>query len=143
MFNRRWFVLILYLYIQQTYNTDKQVPDSAGTATALFCGVKTKYKVLGLDSTVNQTSMTQGQVHSIMKWAQAAGKRTGVVTTTRITHATPAALYAHIPNRDYESDSPIPAELKKTMKDIARQLVEDEPGSKFNVRYASFVVFNF
>uniref|UniRef100_A0A336MGT8 Alkaline phosphatase n=1 Tax=Culicoides sonorensis TaxID=179676 RepID=A0A336MGT8_CULSO len=117
----------------KTYNTNKQVPDSAGTATALFCGVKTKYKVLGLDSTANKTSMTQGQVHSIMKWAQDAGKRTGVVTTTRITHATPAALYAHTPDRDYESDSPIPAELKDTMKDIARQLIEDEPGSKFNV----------
>lgn len=69
-----------------------------------------------------------------MKWAQDAGKRTGIVTTTRITHATPAAIYAHIPNRDYESDSPIPAELKATMKDIARQLVEDDPGRKLNVR---------
>ncbi|XP_063704170.1 alkaline phosphatase 4-like, partial [Culicoides brevitarsis] len=117
----------------KTYNTDKQVPDSAGTATALFCGVKTKYKVLGLDSTAKGDSMTQGQVYSIMKWGQDAGKRTGVVTTTRITHATPAALYSHSPNRDYESDSPIPNEYKNSLKDIARQLVEDEPGNKFNV----------
>ena len=35
----------------QTYNTDFQVPDSAGTATALFSGVKTGMGVLGLDGT--------------------------------------------------------------------------------------------
>lgn len=94
--------------------------------------------MIGLDSTVDLSSMNKGQVHSIMKWAQAAGKRTGIVTTTRITHATPAALYAHSPNRDYESDSAIPPEYKSTMKDIARQLVEDEPGNKLNVRQFFF-----
>jgi alkaline phosphatase len=34
----------------QTYNTDYQVPDSAGTATAIFSGVKTRMAVLGIDT---------------------------------------------------------------------------------------------
>ncbi|XP_063706296.1 alkaline phosphatase 4-like [Culicoides brevitarsis] len=119
--------------LSKTYNTDRQVPDSAGTATALFSGIKTKYHVVGLDSTLNKSSLVQGKVDSIMKWAQDAGKRTGFVTTTRVTHATPSALYAHSPERGYESDIPIPSAYKSSLKDIARQLVENEPGNKLNV----------
>ena len=33
----------------KTYNTDKQVPDSAGTATALFTGSKTRFGMIGMD----------------------------------------------------------------------------------------------
>ena len=39
------------LFLSQTYNTDTQVPDSAGTATAMFSGVKTRAGMLGLDGT--------------------------------------------------------------------------------------------
>ena len=39
------------LSLSQTYNTDTQVPDSAGTATAMFSGVKTRAGMLGLDAT--------------------------------------------------------------------------------------------
>lgn len=70
----------------------------------------------------------------MIKWAQDAGKRTGFVTTTRVTHATPSALYAHSPSRDYETNSKIPVQYKNSLKDIGRQLVEDEPGNKINVR---------
>lgn len=115
----------------QTYNTDKQVPDSAGTATALFSAVKTKYGVIGLDSSAPKNRMDVGQIDGIMTWAQKQGKRTGFVTTTRITHATPAALYAHTPNRDAESDSGV---LEgQSIIDIAKQLVESQPGNKINV----------
>lgn len=57
----------------------------------------------------------------------------GFVTTTRVTHATPGALYAHTNNRDWECDVSIPSEHRKCIKDIARQLVEDAPGNKFKV----------
>jgi alkaline phosphatase len=53
------------------------------------------------------------------------------VTTTRITHATPAASYAHIADRDWEEN--MPKEISGNCKDIARQLIEDEPGSKMKV----------
>ena len=36
-----------------------------------------------------------GKVDSILKWAQDVGMRTGIVTDMGVTHATPAALYAH------------------------------------------------
>ncbi|KAJ9597559.1 hypothetical protein L9F63_011560, partial [Diploptera punctata] len=127
--------------LSKTYNVDKQVPDSAGTATAIFTGVKSNYYMLGLDSMAkfnvcDEEVNEKSKLDSIMKWAQEAGKDTGVVTTTRITHATPAALYAHSNHRDWECDSEIPSIYKNCIKDIARQLVEDEPGKNFKVMLA-------
>lgn len=58
---------------------------------------------------------------------------TGFVTTTRVTHASPAGLYAHVANRDWECDSQVPLENRGQCKDIARQLVEDEPGRNIRV----------
>ncbi|KAG8233244.1 hypothetical protein J437_LFUL013506, partial [Ladona fulva] len=55
------------------------------------------------------------------------------VTTTRVTHATPAALYSHVNHRDWECDSEIPKKYQSCIKDIARQLVEDSPGRNFKV----------
>lgn len=117
----------------QTYNVDKQVPDSAGTATAMFCGSKSDYGAIGMDTTRSTIDSKQGRLTSIMDWAQAENKRTGIVTTTRITHATPAATYANIYHRDWECDTKVPDESKPYYIDIARQLVESEPGNRFNV----------
>ena len=60
------------------------------------------------------------------------GKATGIVTTTRITHATPAATYAHIVERYWENDAKVPKADRDTCKDIAAQLVDDNPN--INVR---------
>ncbi|KAH8382476.1 hypothetical protein KR009_003725 [Drosophila setifemur] len=117
----------------KTYNVDKQVPDSAGTATAIFTGSKTHYGAIGMDSTRSKTKGQQGRVQNVMEWAQKEGKRTGIVTTTRITHATPAATYAHIYDRDWECDTEVPTGSVGQHVDIARQLVENEPGNRFNV----------
>lgn len=60
----------------------------------------------------------------------------GFVTTTRVTHATPAASYAASANRDWECDAKIKAENDAEAlfcKDIARQLVEDLPGRELKV----------
>ncbi|XP_065335187.1 alkaline phosphatase-like isoform X2 [Cloeon dipterum] len=126
-----------HVALLKTYNVDKQVPDSAGTATALFCGVKTNFKTVGVDANVKlgdcESSLDPAfHVHSILKWAQDAGKRTGFVTNTRVTHATPAALYAHCAHRSWECESKMPQGAEKC-KDIARQLIEDEPGKSINV----------
>ncbi|XP_031621128.1 alkaline phosphatase-like [Contarinia nasturtii] len=123
----------------KTYCADHQVCDSASTATALFCGIKTNYETSGVDSSVKlgdcSASLNQSShVDSILKWAQDAGKATGFVTTTRIVHATPSALYAHVPDRRWECESKMKAEHhEKGCKDIARQLIEDEPGRSINV----------
>jgi len=63
-----------------------------------------------------------------------AGKSTGLVTTTRVTHATPAALYAHAASRYWEDDGKVPPAARTSCKDIARQLLEDEPGCNITVR---------
>ncbi|XP_074030665.1 alkaline phosphatase 12 [Leptinotarsa decemlineata] len=123
--------------VLKTYSANKLVPDSCSTATALFCGVKANHKTSGLDATVEvndcEASLKpSARLDSIFKWAQYAGKSTGFVTTTRVTHATPSALYSHTPNRNWECESKIPKNASKC-KDIARQLVEDLPGKNIQV----------
>ncbi len=61
----------------QTYNTDAQGADSAGTATAFFCGVKTKSGVIGVDDQIIRSNCESGlnaSVDSIMIDAERAGK---------------------------------------------------------------------
>ncbi|XP_034486228.1 alkaline phosphatase 4 [Drosophila innubila] len=122
-----------YTGLAKTYNVDKQVPDSAGTATAIFTGAKSDYGAIGMDTTRSKVNASQGRLESIMDWAQSEGKRTGVVTTTRITHATPAATYARIYHRDWECDTEVPKASVGIHADIARQLVENAPGNRLNV----------
>ncbi|XP_053137005.1 alkaline phosphatase, tissue-nonspecific isozyme isoform X2 [Hemicordylus capensis] len=120
-----------FVALSKTYNTNAQVPDSAGTATAYLCGVKANEGTLGVSAAVtrSQCNTTSGnEVTSILKWAKEAGKSVGIVTTTRVNHATPSAAYAHSADRDWYSDSEMPAEaLQQGCKDIARQLVENIP----------------
>ena len=66
----------------QTYNVDKQVPDSAATATAYLCGIKTNFETIGIDSGVpfNSCPESRDPAHrtpSVLRWAQEAGKHTG------------------------------------------------------------------
>lgn len=111
----------------KTYNTDAQVPDSAGTATALNAGVKTRMGFIGVGPAAERKDCTTGKanpVTSTAELAKQAGLAVGIVTTTRITHATPAAVYAHSVDRDWESDKDIPeTERPEGCVDIARQLL--------------------
>ncbi|PSN50061.1 hypothetical protein C0J52_04213, partial [Blattella germanica] len=119
-----------------TYNSDAQVGESSACATALLSGVKANYETVGLDSSGrfnNCLSSVSSRVPSLFNWAQEQGKATGLVTNTRLTHATPAAAYAHSASRYWEDDSKMPAASRRTCKDIARQLVEDLPGRNINV----------
>ncbi|HJT96937.1 MAG TPA: alkaline phosphatase, partial [Rhodanobacteraceae bacterium] len=79
--------------LSRTYETDFQTPDSAGTMTAIMSGVKTRAGVIGVDQVVDRgdcASAHGNETVSALELAAAAGQATGVVTTTRITHATPA-----------------------------------------------------
>ena len=96
----------------KTYTHDAQVADSAPTAVAMTTGVKTRNDVIGVDQTVPVSDCAASQGHhvkTIFEMAEEAGRATGVVTTARITHATPAATYAHVPNRDWEDDKSLTA----------------------------------
>ena len=95
----------------KTYNTDAQVPDSAGTATAMNAAVKTRIGYIGVGEAAERGSCASGKANplpSTAEIAKRAGLEVGIVTTTRITHATPAAVYGHAVNRDWESDKDIP-----------------------------------
>ncbi|KAJ7998641.1 hypothetical protein DPEC_G00206990 [Dallia pectoralis] len=120
-----------FVALSKTYNTDAQVADSAGTATAYLCGVKANEGTVGVSAAAirSQCNTTKGnEVTSILRWAKEAGKSVGIVTTTRVTHATPSAAYAHCVDRDWYSDGEMPAEaVRAGCKDIARQLFENIP----------------
>ncbi|XP_053894826.1 intestinal-type alkaline phosphatase-like [Malaclemys terrapin pileata] len=118
-----------YVALSKTYNVDRQVPDSAGTATAYLCGVKAKYQTIGVSAAAkySQCNTTLGnEVVSVLQRAQRAGKSVGIVTTTRVQHASPAGNYAHVVNRDWYADASMPAAaLQENCKDIAWQLVHN------------------
>lgn len=127
-----------HLALIKTYNTNQQVPDSAGTATAMLSGVKTRAGVIGVGPEPRRQDCKGALRHhlpSIAVDAKAAGKAAGVVTTTRITHATPASLYAHSSERDYESDAYMDAERRANCIDIARQLLQFDSGRGLDVMF--------
>lgn len=76
-----------------TQSATNGVTDSAAGGTALACASKTKNGVLGMLK--DQTT----SINSIAVWAQQAGAAVGISTTASIDHATPAAFYAHVPQR--------------------------------------------
>lgn len=119
--------------LSKTYNLDSQVPDSAGTATAMLSGLKVNIGTLGVDGRVPYgeacEQLTEDRkILSVLDYALQEGKSVGIVTNTRVTHATPGAAYAHVPYRDWESD-PKMAGISGCdhVKDIAYQLVMDNP----------------
>jgi alkaline phosphatase len=131
------FESLPYLAASKTYSSDAQVSDSAPTATAMTTGVKTRNDIIGLDHTAALDSCDDQQnkrVTTLFEMAESVGLSTGVISTARITHATPAATYAHIANRDWENDAEMPDEAKAAgCIDIARQLVEFPQGDGFEV----------
>ena len=76
----------------RTCSTSSLVTDSAAAGTALACGVKTRNCAIGTDAAGKS-------VESCAEVAHRLGKKTGIVTTTTLNHATPACFYAHRPNR--------------------------------------------
>ncbi|MDO6426136.1 alkaline phosphatase [Thalassotalea sp. 1_MG-2023] len=114
----------------KTYNVDAQTPDSAGTMTAMMSGVKTDVGVIGVAEGVSRgscDSVSGNELVTALELAEIAGKSTGVISTARITHATPAATYAKSADRNWEDISDIPAdETANGCEDIASQLVNFE-----------------
>jgi alkaline phosphatase len=104
----------------KTYSNDAQVTDSAPSMAAYMTGVKMNNEVLSMsantlaidpinDANGNKLANNCGTangtaVPTLLELAKAQGRAAGVVTTTRVTHATPAATYAHICHRDLEND---------------------------------------
>lgn len=128
-----------FMGLSKTYCVDRQVPDSAATATAFLTGVKTNYGLVGVDSNVRRYNCEDHanvnyRTRSIADWAMDAGKASGLVTTVRVTHASPSPIYAHSANRYWESDSDMAGDCDPNIyDDIAEQLVFGETGKKLKV----------
>ena len=126
-----------HLALIKTYNTNAQVPDSAGTITAITTGEKTRIGVLGVNGSVERDDCAAALTNTLPTLAELAeqkGMSTGIVSTARITHATPAGAYAHSPNRNWESSASTPDEAEALgCKDIALQLVEMSHGDGLDV----------
>lgn len=135
--NQLSFEKFPYTAFSKTYNTDSQTPDSAGTMTAMITGAKTRMGFLSVNQIPNRgdcATSLKNPLISAITLAELAGLDTGVVTTTRITHATPAATYAHTSERNWESDADMPASaIAQGCKDIAQQLVDYSVGDGLDV----------
>jgi alkaline phosphatase len=81
----------------RTHAADSRVTDSAAGATVYACGIKTYNGAIAVDT-------LRRPVATILEAAEAQGMATGLVATSRITHATPAAFSAHVPNRSMEEE---------------------------------------
>jgi len=126
-----------HLALSKTYEVNQQVGESAGTATAIMSGQKTNAGLIGVSSETERRNCASVKSHhlpSILELAESAGKSTGIVTTTRITHATPASAYAHTAERDWENDRDLTEEARQNgCIDIAAQLVEFPHGDGIEV----------
>ena len=129
--------LLPHVALSKTYTHDAQVADSAPTATAMVAGVKSNNGTIGVTQAVENdvcASQKGHEVTTIFELAEAAGYATGIVSTARITHATPAATYAKTAQRDWENDSQLSDEAKANgCKDVAAQLVDWPAGNGFEV----------
>lgn len=124
----------------KTYCVDMQTADSACTATAMLTGVKSNAGTIGVTASVAHNDCAAqmnvaSHTSSIAKWAIDAGKVAGFVTTSAVTDASPAGLYAHAGSKDWENDSKVKAANcdSEMIQDIARQLVLSDVGSKLRV----------
>ena len=124
----------------KTFSLDAQTTDSAPSMAAYMTGVKERNEVVsmsgadtfakapgkdpvtGVSNAVNNCPATGNgtPVMTLTEYAIKSGKASGAVTTTRFTHATPAATYSHICHRDAEYE-------------IARQAVPGGAGFNTNL----------
>ena len=115
-----------HLALVKTYTTNGQTPDSAPTASAMNTGVKSRNGTINLDDAGAYEDCTAAAEHGLTTLAEIITKerdmQVGVVTTARLTHATPAAVYAKTAHRDWEDDTKLPENCAQ--KDIAAQLVD-------------------
>jgi alkaline phosphatase len=122
--------------LSKTYNVDAQTPDSAGTMTAMMSGIKTDVGVIGVDEDIERgdcSTVVGNELVTALELAEIAGKSTGIISTARITHATPAATYAKSADRNWEDISDMPEDaITAGCSDIAEQLVNFEANLEAN-----------
>lgn len=109
------------LALVKTYNINAQTPDSAPTAGSINTGVKQVFNTINLSESGIHDDCASEEGNKLTVFSEMvseAGKSVGIVSTARITHATPAAVYAKTANRNWEGDAP------EGCTDIATQLID-------------------
>jgi alkaline phosphatase len=131
------FERLPYVAFSKTYSVNQQTADSAPTMTAIITGVKTEDSIISVDQRVvrgDPGTVKGNELPSLLELAQSKGLSAGIVSTARLTHATPAACYAHSADRDWESDADLPEAARQAgFPDIARQFVEFSHGHGLEV----------
>lgn len=137
--NRLFFETFPHLALSKTYSWDQQTSDSAPTMTAMVTGYKGREGQLSVNHTTTRGEcsaavIAQKSLPTILEQAAQANKALGVVSTARITHATPAATYSHTSVRDWENDTQVNGASScaglasnERVKDIAAQLIDVSP----------------
>ena len=97
------------LGVSMTYAANALVTDSAASATQLASGSPAGSEMIGSDKDGNSTT-------TILEIAKKLGKSTGLISDTRITHATPAAFAAHQSHRSLENS--IAVDMLNTGADV-------------------------
>jgi len=138
--NRLSFEEFPFSALSKTYQANQQTPDSAPTMSSIITGVKSNEGTISVNQNVqlsNYKTVAGNETKTLIEYAEEAGKSTGVVSTARLTHATPGACYAHTAFRDWESDEDIFKKNKEAWEakfpDIARQLLEFKYGNGLEV----------
>ena len=91
------FSQFTYIGVVDTHSASNDITDSAAAGTALASDHKTKNSMVGM----NPDSIPVKTILEVMK---EQGKETGIVVTSYVTHATPAAFYAKVPKRSKYED---------------------------------------
>ncbi|WP_249317085.1 alkaline phosphatase [Bacillus sp. FJAT-50079] len=101
--NYRWFkgeesiMDSMLVGMHRTYSANSEVTDSAAAGTAMATGIKTNNGMIS-------TSPKGKKLKTILEAAEDAGKSSGLVATSTITHATPAVFASHVASRADEAD---------------------------------------
>ncbi|XP_070506277.1 membrane-bound alkaline phosphatase-like [Chironomus tepperi] len=129
-----------YTASSKTYCVDRAVPDSACSGTAFLHGVKTNNGIIGLNAAATRgncddSTNEEYYTNSIAAMFIKDGRNAGVVTTTKITDATPASAYANIAERSWEDNSGVIKSGCNDAKinDIAEQLIRGPVGKELKV----------
>ena len=121
-----------YTAISRTASADYITPDSAATMSAMMTGVNTNTGVIGYGPATEYADFNgngnSARLTNIGELAISMGYAVGIVTTTRVTHATPAAVFAHVNDRNLENE-------------IARQMTPGGGGYNDRLGQGLHVVF--
>lgn len=110
------------------------------SSTAYLSGVKGRGETIGLNGQATLADCLDGmdptkRTESIASWAMTADKAAGIVTTTRVSHASPAGAYAHVALRYWENDLEVRLDGCDSdyVDDVTEQLVHGDVGKKLKV----------